>query len=113
MVNPQLVEEHAVSLSDVKAYIAQMQERGELDFRTNKTREFVENFTILEVKKKDELLKKLNDLKILRLKEPQIIKIMDFLPQTVEDVRVLLQGYPVSVSKKDMERIVGTVKSVA
>lgn len=112
MVNPKLIEEHPVTLSEVKAVIKNVEERQEeLDFRTKKTKEFVENFTILEMNKKEELQKKLEDLKILRLKEPQMVKIIDFLPETVDDLRILLQGYPVSISKKDMERIVETVKS--
>lgn len=110
MVNPQLMGETAVSLSDIQEYVAQMEKRSPtLDLRTTKTKEFVESFATLSKEKRDKLRKKLAGLDILRLKEAQIVKILDFLPTTADDVRILLQGYPVSLSKKDMERIVEVV----
>jgi DNA-directed RNA polymerase subunit F len=111
MVSPQLIEEQAIPLAEVKEYVKEIEKRqAELDYRPAKTKEYVGLFTLLTTEQKDALKKELEGLNILRLKDPQMVKIIDFLPTTVDDVRILLQGYPVSISKKDMERIVEVVK---
>jgi len=46
----------------------------------------------------------------MKMKEEHIVKIIDFLPATADDVKVVLQGYHMSLPKKDIEAIVGAVK---
>ncbi|MBR9683258.1 hypothetical protein GOV03_01840 [Candidatus Woesearchaeota archaeon] len=114
MPNPQFIEETPVTLVDVQEALQEIEERDkELNYRSNKTKEFLGLFTHVSKEKKEELYKKLTDLKLIRLKEAHIIKIIDFLPLTLEELKVILQAYPVSMPKKDMESIVATVKEVA
>ena len=47
---------------------------------------------------------------MVRLKEVHIIKIIDFLPKDVDDLKVILQAYTVNMPKKDMESIIAIVK---
>jgi len=60
--------------------------------------------------KKGELKKKLQDLKLTRLKEEHITKIIDFLPATANDLKIVLMAYPLSLPKKDQDGIVEVVK---
>lgn len=114
MPNPQFIEETPVTLVDVQEALQEIEERDkELNYRSNKTKEFLGLFTQVSKEKKEELYQKLTDLKLIRLKEAHIIKIIDFLPLTLEELKVILQAYPVSMPKKDMESIVATVKEVA
>ncbi len=113
MTNPQFVEEKHLSLVDVKIALEKIQERdGELNYLSNKAKEYLDAFAELSPKEKDILVKSLIDLNIIRLKEEHIMKIVDFLPKTIEDLRVVLQAYPLSMPKKDQESIVGAVKAI-
>ena len=111
MVNPQLVEEEPVSLAEVKKSLEDIEKRDkELNYRSNKTKEYLNNFNIADHKTKEELQKKLIALDMVRLKDAYIAKIIDFLPQNLEELKVILQSYTVSMPKKDMEAIVSVVK---
>ncbi|MFC1801480.1 hypothetical protein ACFLZB_03370 [Nanoarchaeota archaeon] len=111
MVKPTVIEEKTVTLAEVKKNLAEIRKRdNELNFRANKAEEYLNDFKVLDPKKAQELQKKLENLKISRLKEDQITKIIDLLPTSVEDLKVILQGYTVSISKKDMEQVISVVK---
>jgi len=51
----------------------------------------------------------LEDLKIPRLKDTHITKIIDILPTTLEDLKAVLQGYSLTVNNENLNKIVETV----
>ena len=111
MVSPQFVEEQAISLADAKDILNKIQkEEEELNYISNKAKEYLENTVILSNSKKEELRKKLEGLKLTRLKHEHIMKIIDFSPKNVNDLKVVLQAYPLSMPKKDQDEIVAVVK---
>ena len=106
-----VVEEKALSLEEVKEVIAKVGKRDkELNPFANRAREYLDAFVSLSSKKKTEMEKKLKDLSLTRLKDEHIAKITDFLPATTNDLKVVLQAYPLSMPKKDMDAIVAVVK---
>ena len=112
MANPQFIEEHPLALSDVKGLLQVVEGRDkELNYRSKKAKEYLDVFPGPE--KKEELYKKLTNLNLTRIKEEHMAKIIDFLPQTTQDLKIVLQAYPVSLPKKDQESIVGVVKEFA
>jgi len=115
MANPLFVEENTLSLIEVKSILKTVEKRDtELNYRSNKAKEFVDNFAdSLNEKQRDELLEKLQGLDLTRLRGEHMNKIVDFLPTTVDDLRAVLQAYPLSLPKKDQEAIVGVVKDFA
>ncbi|PIZ51790.1 hypothetical protein COY27_02345 [Candidatus Woesearchaeota archaeon CG_4_10_14_0_2_um_filter_33_13] len=114
MVNPQFIEQKSLSLGEVKVILDKVEKRDkELTFLSNKTKEYLDCFMVLNEKKREEMQKKLQDLNLTRLKEEHIAKICDFLPKNVDDLKVVLQAYPLSMPKKDMDDIVKTVIEVA
>ncbi len=114
MAAPQFIEEKGVSIADVKTIMASIEKRDtEMNFRSNKTKEFLENFAAdVDAKKNEELKEKLLGLGLTRLREEHVSKIVDFLPKTADDLKVVLQAYPLSMPKKDMDAIVDAVKAV-
>lgn len=111
MVKPEIIQQEPITMIEVKKSLADIKKRdGELNFRANKAEEYLNDFVTLGVDKAKELKKKLNALKISRLKEDQIIKIIDLLPNKVDDLKVILSGYTLTLSKKDMEAVVGVVQ---
>lgn len=117
MANPQFVEEEPVTLAETKSILKKISKRDaeEASYRTNKTNEYLENFTevILIDKKRVELSKKLTDLKLTRLRNEHITKIIDFLPTTVDDLKAVLQAYPLSMPNKDHDAIIKVVQEFA
>jgi DNA-directed RNA polymerase subunit F len=113
MVKPRLIEESPMSLAEAREELEKIRERdGELNFRAGKCEEYLNEFVSIKPKDAAELKKKLQALGISRLKEENIVKIIDLLPTTVDEVKVVFQGSVASISKKDMEQISGVVKAV-
>ena len=114
MANPQYIEQKSLSLVDVKIKLEEIEKRDkELNYLSNKAKEYLEIFVKLDLKQKEELEKKLSGLDLTRLKEEHIAKIIDFLPKTVDELKIVLTAYPLSMPKKDQEAIVKTVKEFA
>jgi len=109
----QIIKETPMTLAEVKSELSKIQKKEELSFRSNKTNEYLQQLDIMSLTKSDELRKKLEGLKLPRLKEEHIVKIIDVLPATVNDLKVLLQGYTVTVNQENMKKIVETVASFA
>ena len=114
MVKPQLLEEKPIMLSMLKEKLAEIKEREkELNFRSNKTDEYLSTLNILPAKKAKELAKKLADAEIPRLKEEYISKIVDLLPNTVNDVKLLFQVSILTLSADNIKKIVELVNEYA
>ncbi|MBI2666460.1 hypothetical protein HYX13_02515 [Candidatus Woesearchaeota archaeon] len=114
MAHPLFIEEKSLSLADVKEHLQQMEKRDpQLNRLTQKCKEYLESFDQLpSLEKKQALQKKLTSLDLTRLKPEHMMKICDFLPQTANDLKIVLQAYPLSMPKKDQDAIVEAVKSV-
>lgn len=114
MPAPQFVMETPLTLAEVKAILHTAEKRDEnLNFLSNKAKEQLELFVSLSSAKKEELYTKLTALNLTRLKEEHYCKIIDFLPKTLDELKVILQSYPLSLSKKDQESIVAAVLELA
>ena len=110
MTKPQIVNKQPISLADVKDIIKKVHERdGELSFRAGKTEEYVNDVVVLSKTKSAELAKKITELEIPRLKDHQILKIVDVLPSSDEELRILLSGFNITVSKDNLKKIMGVV----
>jgi DNA-directed RNA polymerase subunit F len=111
MVKPQLLSEEALTLAEVKDQLVQIKERtDQLTFRAGKCEEYLNDFVTLDVKDAKKLQKELEGLGISRLRPDHMIHIIDMLPKTLEEAKVIFHASTVSVAKKDMQRIVAVVK---
>jgi DNA-directed RNA polymerase subunit F len=111
MSKPEIVGRVPVSLAELKAELTAIHKRdGEPSFRAGKTMDYINHFKPLSKVAASELSKKLVALDIPRLKEEHIVKLVDLLPVSVDDVKVILQGYALTVTKENMSKIVDVVK---
>lgn len=102
------------NVAEVKTKLQNIKERdGELNFRAQKTYEYLEQFCKLDMKKAEELMKKLMDLNIPRLREMHYCKIIDIMPTHMNDVKVALQGYNISVTNDNCKKIAEVVAEYA
>ncbi len=111
MTKPTVLQESPITMAELKAELGKMRKRdGELNFRANKTEEYVNEFPTVSVKEADDMKEELAKLDIPRVKDVQIAKIIDLMPDTPEEVKLILQGYNISLTKDAMDKIIEVVK---
>lgn len=111
MTTMKILSERPISMAELKNELENIKKRDkELNFRANKTEEYLNQFVTSQ--KTDELTKKLAALNIPRLKEQHINKIVDIMPTTIKDLKVVLQNYIVTVNNENMKKIVDTINSI-
>lgn len=106
-----IVEEKALTMAEVKQELLTIKKRdNELNYRSTKTEAYLALFTKLDEKKSEELVKKLEKLEIPRFKDLHIKKIVDLMPTSIEDLKIILQGYTITVSSDNLKKIMGAVE---
>ena len=111
MSKPEILNETPMLMAEVKAELAKIKKRdGELSFRANKTEEYLNHFVEISQKKAKDLYADLQGLKIPRLKEIHMMKLVDVMPATIEETKVTLQGYQtLTVSQDNIKKLVKTI----
>ena len=111
MTKPEILQEAPINMVHLKEELDTIKKRDkELGIIATKTQEYLKQFVKISPKKAQELEDKLRSLKISRLKDEFIIKIIDVMPTTADDLKTLLQGYVVSINQDDMKKVVDVVK---
>lgn len=110
MAAPIIVEEKPISMSEMKAELSKIKRRDkELNYRANKTNDYLNHFKVLDAKTATELYKKIEELDIPRIKEIHIKKIIDILPATNNELKSTLEAYPITVSAENIKKIASVV----
>ena len=108
MADTQLNSETPINIYQLKGELERIKARDkELNFRANRVEDYLNQVAIH--KHANELFEKLTKLNIPRLKEQHIHKIMDIAPTTVNELKVLLQGYTITVNNEMMKKIIDTI----
>lgn len=98
-------------MAELSAELKKIKKRDkELSFRGTKTEEYLTQFAALDEDRARELFDKLNKLNIPRFKDIHIIKLLDLLPTNPEDVKIILQGYTVTVNQENLKKIAKTIE---
>lgn len=109
MADIQIISEAPINMHQLKKELERIKKRdNELNFRANRTEEYLQQ--VATVKNADELFSKLMKLNIPRLKEHHIHKIIDIAPTTVNELKVVLQAYTITINNESMNKIVDTIK---
>ena len=109
----QVLEETPITAAEVKDELKKIKKANkDLNFRAQKTEDYL-NQIVSDSKKSAELVNKLKGLKIPRLRDQQIAKLVDILPITEQDVKFALQGYAVTVTKDNMKKIAKVIEEFA
>ncbi|MDD5331465.1 MAG: hypothetical protein PHE43_01405 [Candidatus Nanoarchaeia archaeon] len=112
MSSIQTINEVPLTLVEMKERIEKVEKRDkELNFRATKTKEYLGTFTKdMDLKTATELKKKITELNIPRLKDRQIVKIIDLMPQDLDSLKILLIGENITIKNEDLEKILQVIK---
>lgn len=111
MATADILAENPISMYELKAELEKIKKRDkELNFRSARTEEYLNQVALS--KKSADLYEKLAKLEVPRLKESHLKKIIDIMPKTVNDLKVVLQGYTVSVSNENIKKMVDIINQV-
>jgi len=95
-----ILERKSLSISESSEYI---NKDTESDIKG-----FIKKFMILKPKEAKELREKLQKLEFLKIKEEHIAKIIDFMPETDEDINKIFSD--VSLDENETKKILETIK---
>ena len=110
-MNPTIQEETPISVYDLQKELKAIKKRNEeLGLRSTKTQEYIDQFTPLKEKEAEELEKKITELNVPRLKDVHVKKIVELLPASVEELKVIVQGYTLTVTKDNMQKIISEIE---
>lgn len=110
MSKPKIIEKQALNNSFFKRELDAIKERdGELTFRGGKTEEHLNHIKPIEAEKAEEILKKLEELEIPRLKPEHMHKIIDIMPKSEAHLKIALQGYTLTVNDDNIKKIMEVV----
>ncbi|MBT3304340.1 hypothetical protein HN592_03730 [Candidatus Woesearchaeota archaeon] len=112
-MHPEIIEEKPLTMVEVQDELKRIKKRDEeLNFRANKTEENLNSILAIDSKLGAELTKKLIGLEIPRVKEIHISKIVDTLPRSTDELKVVLQGYTITVKADNLKKIISTVNEL-
>ncbi len=105
-----IINETPILMGEVKEVLSELKKKEELNFRAQKTLDYLEQVVKLDNKKQQELKKKLEDLNVSRLRDVQIIKIINVMPKTEDELKVVLEGYNITLTKEQLQKIVSVIQ---
>lgn len=106
----EILDEESISMSELKDELSKIKKRDEeLNFRAQKTEEYLSQFVPLSKKDAKELKKKLEDMNLPRFRPQYINKLLDLMPIEPEMVKMALSSYNVTVSQDNLKKIASTV----
>ena len=114
MVEISVIEEKPVSMAELKEFLdSKKKEKKELNFRENKSLEYINSFVKLKKDKALELKKELESLDVIRLREKHIIKLIDLVPTEIDDLKMIFSGEGVTLKSEDLNKIIDIIKKYA
>ena len=101
-----VVIEKPMNVVDVREALEKIKERDKgLNFRAQKTWDYIQSVNKLPAKQAKELYLALEKLGISRLKDIHIHKLIDICPTSEDDVNCVLQGHTLNLKKDDTKKI--------
>lgn len=110
-MKPELIEEKPINSAMLKSMLEKIKEdNGELNFRAEKTIDYLNQSVSISSKEAEEIYTKIEELSIPRLKDIHIHKVIDIMPKHLEEVKNIFQGYTISISDENLNKILDIIK---
>jgi len=111
MADIKILNEEPLNISILKEKLEQVKKRDkELTPRAQKTYEYLQHFSNLNIKKIKEVKDKFKKLNIPRLKERHMIKLIDIAPGDMDSLKTVFSGENITLKQEDLERLLKVIK---
>lgn len=108
MAGMKILSETSMNIYQLRKELENIKKRdNELNLRASRTEDYLNQTATLN--NSEELFDKILKLEVPRLREQHINKIMDIAPTNVNDLKVILQGYTISLSNESIKKIIDTI----
>ncbi|NIO22410.1 MAG: RNA polymerase [Candidatus Aenigmarchaeota archaeon] len=101
-------DEKAISWIEVKKILMKKEKEKELGYEQKNALEHLRKFCKIPESKAEKIVEELK--KIEKLKDKHIVNILNFLPENLDDVRILFANERVVLTDEDKKKILKTVK---
>jgi len=107
MTQPEKLSEKAIDIYQLKEELKAIEARdGELSFRSQKTKEYIDSISQMDIAKAKEVREKIENLNIPRFKDEYISKIIDVKPLTTDDLKQLISTFGVGIKEDFLKEII-------
>ena len=103
-----VTNEEPITIEEAKKILERRKNEGDLSYEQNITYEYLKKMSKLSDKKVEELRNALQEIEIL--KPRHIVKIIDILPDTEEEVKLIFEKETTNLKKDAIAKIVEIVK---
>jgi len=103
----EVLKEEFVPLTKTKELLKDVEDKT---FEQKLAFEHAKKFSKITVQKAEELRKELSSLEMRKLKDTDIIKIIDMIPATINELKVILAQTQVAFKEEDLQQILDIVK---
>lgn len=103
----EILEEQFIPIAKVKELLKDMEEKT---YEQKLAFEHAKKFSKIKLEKARELYKGLKALDLRRLKDKEIVKIIDILPKDIDELKSLFVGSAIPLKKEELEKIFEIVK---
>jgi len=109
-MEPKTISQDPITLAELKQEIEKIKQREkEPSIRVTRLEDYLNSFVELTPEQGKVLRAAITKLAINRLKEEHICKIVDILPKNVNELKMVMQGYALSLTNDNLNKIVETV----
>jgi len=110
MGKPEILEKAPINIVEVKQALEKIKKTDEeLNFRAQKTEEYVQELAKIKPKQAKELYDKMIALDIPRFKEQHAHKLIDLMPTSEKQVKMILTSYHMTIKNDDVKKIANTI----
>jgi DNA-directed RNA polymerase subunit F len=111
VIKPKILSQEPLSMTEVLDELKKLEKKkGELNYRANKTYDYLKQMNPLKKKDAKELFDKIMALGIPRLKEQHAKKIIDIMPKTEQELSIMFYGGTTTITKDSIKKILDVLK---
>ncbi len=111
-MDPSVIEKKPISLSELNNALKKIKKRDEeLSFRGQKVVDYLNSIKTVSEKEFERLFKEIEALGILRLKPNQIIKFIDLMPSSEEEIKFIANSMSLTLKKDDASKLLKVLSS--
>ncbi len=109
-MEPKTISQAPITLAELKEEVGKIKQRDkEPSIRITRTEDYLNAFVEISAQQGRELHAAISKLAINRLKDEHICKIVDLLPKTANELKLIMQGSAVSLTNDAVSKIVEAV----